>query len=315
MTEQTPISQLPNGQAISPVSALATITLDGCVIGSTTPKAGTFTTVSASTPITPSSGGTGNAFIKFTGPSVERTYTVPDASTTLLTTNSAITIPQGGTAITSVAAYGVLCGGTTSTGALQTVSGTGTSGQVLTSNGAAALPTWQPAGSGAMTLLQTQTASSSATIDFTSNITSAYKTYLCIFQRVKPATDAVSLYLLTGNGSFASTGYAWANEQTAGGSSTPDGNTSDTQLRLNAGAVIGNAAAEHISGYVYINDPSNTDGYPMFNWDLGLLNASSAYFRVYGGGTYNTSGAVDRIRFLFSSGNIASGTFKLYGIS
>lgn len=57
-------------------------------------------------------------------------------------------VAGGGTGDTSFTAYSVLCGGTTSTGALQNVSGVGTSGQVLTSNGAAALPTWQAAGGG-----------------------------------------------------------------------------------------------------------------------------------------------------------------------
>lgn len=49
----------------------------------------------------------------------------------------------GGTGATSQTAYAVLCGGTSSTGAFQSVAGLGSSGQVLTSNGAAALPTFQ----------------------------------------------------------------------------------------------------------------------------------------------------------------------------
>ena len=56
---------------------------------------------------------------------------------------STITVPFGGTGDTSFTAYSVICAGTTSTGALQNVSGVGTAGQFLTSNGAAALPTWQ----------------------------------------------------------------------------------------------------------------------------------------------------------------------------
>lgn len=55
---------------------------------------------------------------------------------------------EGGTGDASFTAYSVIAGGTTSTGALQNVSGVGTTGQVLTSNGAAALPTWQAAGGG-----------------------------------------------------------------------------------------------------------------------------------------------------------------------
>lgn len=61
---------------------------------------------------------------------------------------TALPVTSGGTGVVSATAYAVLCGGTTSTGAFQSVSGVGTSGQVLTSNGAAALPTWQAAGGG-----------------------------------------------------------------------------------------------------------------------------------------------------------------------
>ena len=57
-------------------------------------------------------------------------------------------VVEGGTGDTSFTAYSVLCGGTTSHGGLQNVSGLGTSGQVLTSNGASTLPTWQPGGGG-----------------------------------------------------------------------------------------------------------------------------------------------------------------------
>jgi hypothetical protein len=60
-----------------------------------------------------------------------------------LTLGSALPVGSGGTGVTSATAYSVQCGGTTSTGAFQSVSGLGSSGQVLTSNGAGALPTWQ----------------------------------------------------------------------------------------------------------------------------------------------------------------------------
>jgi hypothetical protein len=43
----TKISELPDGQSISPVSAAATIKLDGCIIGSITPKAAVFVTAQA----------------------------------------------------------------------------------------------------------------------------------------------------------------------------------------------------------------------------------------------------------------------------
>ena len=57
-------------------------------------------------------------------------------------------VAAGGTGATSATAYAVQCGGTTSTGAYQSIASVGTTGQVLTSNGAGALPTFQAAGGG-----------------------------------------------------------------------------------------------------------------------------------------------------------------------
>ncbi|MDZ7744293.1 MAG: carbohydrate binding domain-containing protein [Candidatus Saccharibacteria bacterium] len=56
-------------------------------------------------------------------------------------TAGTLTVERGGTGIATTTAYGLLTGGTTSTGAFQNA-GTGTTGQVLQSNGASALPTW-----------------------------------------------------------------------------------------------------------------------------------------------------------------------------
>lgn len=52
-------------------------------------------------------------------------------------------VAGGGTGITSATAYAVICGGTTSTNPFQSIASVGNSGQVLTSNGAGALPTFQ----------------------------------------------------------------------------------------------------------------------------------------------------------------------------
>lgn len=54
-----------------------------------------------------------------------------------------LAVADGGTGVSSFTPYGIVLGGTTDTGALQNVSGLGTSGQVLTSTGAGAAPTWQ----------------------------------------------------------------------------------------------------------------------------------------------------------------------------
>jgi hypothetical protein len=54
-----------------------------------------------------------------------------------------VPVTKGGTGVTSATAYALLAGGTTSTGAVQSIASVGTAGQLLTSNGAGALPSFQ----------------------------------------------------------------------------------------------------------------------------------------------------------------------------
>jgi len=86
-------------------------------------------------------------------------------------TEKPIKVPDGGTGIDTATAYAVLCAGTTATGNLQNVSGVGTANQVLTSNGAAALPTWQAnAATSGFTSVVIQTFTASGTYTPTSGM-------------------------------------------------------------------------------------------------------------------------------------------------
>lgn len=54
-----------------------------------------------------------------------------------------VRVAAGGTGINTTTPYGVICGGTTSTGNFQSVSSLGSSNQVFSSNGPGALPSWK----------------------------------------------------------------------------------------------------------------------------------------------------------------------------
>jgi hypothetical protein len=66
-----------------------------------------------------------------------------DITCNSISPNTDITVANGGTGRSTATAYAVICGGTTATGAHQSIASVGTSGQILTSNGAGALPTFQ----------------------------------------------------------------------------------------------------------------------------------------------------------------------------
>jgi len=61
----------------------------------------------------------------------------------VITLNNDLDVTEGGTGRSSATAYAVICGGTTATGDHQSIASVGTAGQILTSNGAGALPTFQ----------------------------------------------------------------------------------------------------------------------------------------------------------------------------
>jgi hypothetical protein len=84
-------------------------------------------------------GGTGNASTTFTGQTLARTYTLPDANATILTSNAAVTPAQGGTGANITASNGgILYSGSS---VFSLLSGTATAGLILRS-GASGAPSW-----------------------------------------------------------------------------------------------------------------------------------------------------------------------------
>lgn len=80
-------------------------------------------------------GGTGNGFAKFSGPTTsEKTFSLPDASATILTNNTAVTVAQGGTGQSSYTNGQLLIGNTTGN-TLAKATLTGTANQVIVTNG------------------------------------------------------------------------------------------------------------------------------------------------------------------------------------
>lgn len=117
-----------------------------------TPTVGTVTSVSGTSNRISSTGGATPVI------DIDSAYVGQTSITTLGTVTNGtwsatdVAVDSGGTGRSSHTAYAVLCGGTTTTAAQQSIASVGTSGQVLTSNGAGALPTMQDAAGGSSPL-------------------------------------------------------------------------------------------------------------------------------------------------------------------
>ena len=178
---------------------------------------------------------------------------------------------------------------------------------------------------GAMTLLETQTASSSATLSFTSNIDSTYDEYVFKFYDIHPATDDVDLTFQVDTGTNTSynqtiTSTTFQVYHKEDDSSTAFEYKTNRDLAQSTSFQplcqdIGNGNDESMSGYLHLFSPSSSVFVKHF---IGLgtnVYSGDASIQIYSAGYVNTTTALTRVQFKMDSGNIDSGVIKLYGIS
>lgn len=172
------------------------------------------------------------AYYAATGNDLSGTSTIPAAVQANITAvgtiasgvwnGTDIAVSAGGTGVSSLTPYAVICGGTTSTSQVQSIASVGSAGQALISNGPGALPTFQVLSNSAVPI--------GTIIDYAG--TSAPTDYL--------VCDGTSYDTTTYATLFAAIGYTW-------GGSGANFNVPDLQRRTTIGsggsgtATIGNA--------------------------------------------------------------------------
>ena len=177
--------------------------------------------------------------------------------------------------------------------------------------------------SGARVLLATKTASASATLDFTEFNNAVYKWYEFELENVKPATDGVYLRARFSTDGGAAYDSGASNYQYMGYACGSLG----LQNHASAGAVaidltyvgaanIGNAAAElGVTGIVKVYNASLSAGYTRLFASLEYDDTTTTVVNMGLSGSRRAAQDTDAMRFLMSSGNIASGTIRMYGIA
>lgn len=193
----------------------------------------------------------------------------------------------------------------------------GTAGQVLAMNSGATAPEWA---SGTRVLLASKDASASATLDFTEFNNAIYRFYEFDLERVKPATDGVDLAVRfstnAGVGYDAgASDYVWQMVRTVGGGST-GGGTVGTFLALTFSNNVGNAAAEDgVSGSVRLYNAGTAGAYTRLMVQTSYDDTGTGLVSISGSGRRTLTQDTDALRFLFTTGNIASGTIRMYGVT
>ena len=180
--------------------------------------------------------------------------------------------------------------------------------------------TWNSPSS-AMTFISNTDISAAATYDFESFTAGSYEHYLFVLQNIIPATDAVHLHCLTSTdgGSSYDTGgsdYRWGvsvvatwDEAGANAFIALTGDAANTSMQ------VGSSSTESgVNGTVWLHGP-HTTSFTAVSCSLSYANAGGVWAMSQGGGSRETAADVDGFRFLFSSGNIESGTITAYGLA
>jgi len=263
----------------------------------------------------------GASAIRTLGSSVDTTTKNLNPSTTLgdieyrsstSNTNTRVGIGSSGQALTVVA--GVPSWAASATSTLTTTGDTlyasaantlarraiGSTGDVLTVSGG--LPTWAAPSSGGMTLIST-TALSGATTTI-SSIPSTYINLQLIFTAVQPATDGAVLQVRM-NGTSQSECAA---------------DMESTSVQSQAGADLIKLTrdtynAADTRAWLQILDYASTTNKGYFGGSAYLNTAGSAAKGFFvGGATRTSTSAISSIVIKYSTGNITSGSVKLYGM-
>lgn len=163
-------------------------------------------------------------------------------------------------------------------------------------------------------LLDTQTAIGSATLDFTRFDSNRFWGYRFEIDQLLPATAAQSLYVrgsTNGGTSYISTAsYAYGFLAGLSGTTAAAGeNLAGAQIDLTSSQ--GNSAGYVMNGTVDVDPGSVYTLLKAFHASIDNAGTHTRPVNIYG----QIPGTANALRFMYASGNIASGTIRMYGLS
>ena len=170
--------------------------------------------------------------------------------------------------------------------------------------------------------ITSQTASASSTIDFTANIDSEFDEYIIKIANLVPGTNDTGMQIRVSENagsSWKTTAGDYSYSTTLQNAVAASGSGSSIQTYYStATTMIANASPRSAHFNIRFFRPSASTGLDKYISGIGSWYASNgtSYRNLIFSGHYlggGTPNPYNGIRFLMSSGNIASGLFELYG--
>ena len=173
-----------------------------------------------------------------------------------------------------------------------------------------------------LVLLSTQTASSSASISFTSGIDSTYDEYVFKFYNIHPQTTEDFMWQCNATGqtgyneTITSTTFETYNAESGGTPGVGYDGGRDQAQGTSFQPLANNIQNDNDSGgcgFLILYNPSSTTYVKHFIGTMTYMNSTQTQ-TIYSAGYVNTTSAIDEIQFKFETGNIDDGIIKMYGV-
>lgn len=232
-----------------------------------------------------------------------------------LTLNGAVAL-NGGISVSAITSGQLMIGNASNTlTRANLIAGT----NIVITNGPGTIQIDASPGSATGILLSTQTASTSTNINFNSSlITNTYDKYIIEIIDLVPSASGANPYMTFSKDNGANilgSGYAYVFTYISTATNTAvAGSGTAAQIQMEATGV-GNSSGQGISGTIEIYKPSGASNAKRTKFTFTGADQSGAFEYISGMGTYKAdNNAINYIRLAMSTGNITSGTFKLYGV-
>lgn len=192
----------------------------------------------------------------------------------------------------------------------------GTSGQVLTSGGSGAAPTWSTPAGGSWVYLSTVTASGSSTVDVENAFDSTYDMYVIVATGVYFNTATLMGIRFKLGGSYLTSGYSYQSTGYSAGSGAIS-DSSSSWNKINMTSVSSGIVDYAMSFIVYIPTPWNSGTIlkQVYGQLSGPNNSGKTSGVQFSGVNDTVYDPLTGVRFLAANGSSTiTGKFRLYGI-